>query len=244
MLYLNRLTGLTFACLLLVSNLVTADVYEEQDRFESFNRVMFDFNDSADKYLVKPVAQAYKFITPKLVNEGVTNFFNNLGDVETFANSLLQAKLNNAMITLYRVIYNSSFGLGGLIDVATHFGLKNNQEDFGQTLAYWGYENSSYLMLPFLGPSTVRDLTGRAIDIVYDPLLYFDQLSDDVRWLSLGVELVDKRADLLGAENLLLGMDRYQFVRSAYFQNREFLIKDGEIDDPFANESFEDFEDF
>lgn len=244
MLTLKRLT----ACMMIVASfgasLTQADVYAEQDRFESFNRVMFDFNDGADRYVVKPVAEAYKFVTPKLVNEGISNFFSNLGDIETFANSLLQAKFHNAIVALNRVIYNTTFGLGGLFDVATSFGLKSNDEDFGQTLAYWGYENSTYLMLPFLGPSTFRDLTGRVVDMSYEPLQYIDEIHDDTRWIALGIKVIDKRADLLGAEHLLVGMDRYQFVRSAYFQNREFLIKDGDIGDPFANESFEEFDDF
>ncbi len=218
--------------------------YEEQDRFESFNRAMFSFNEQADKYVMKPVAQAYKFVTPKIVNEGITNIFKNLDDVETFANSLLQAKFHNAIVTLNRIIYNTTFGLGGFFDVATAFGLQNDEEDFGQTLAVWGYESSSYLVLPFLGPSTVRDLGGRFVDSYFEPLQYFDEVHRDAIILSQAVKFVDLRADLLGAENLLLGTDRYQFVRSAYYQNREFLIKDGEISDPFANEDFDDFEDF
>ena len=131
-----------------------------------------------------------------------------------------------------------------MFDVATSFGLKNNEEDFGQTLGYWGYENSTYLMLPFIGPSTVRDLTGRLVDTQFHPLLYVDDIHRDAIYLATGVELLDKRADLLGAENLLFGTDRYRFIRSAFYQNREFLINDGAVDDPFADESFDDYEDF
>jgi len=223
---------------------VQAQQYEEYDRFESFNRAMFSFNEQADKYILKPVAQGYKFVTPKIVNEGITNIFNNLGDVETFANSLLQAKFHNAVVTLNRIIYNTTFGLGGFFDVATSFGLQNDEEDFGQTLAVWGYETSSYLVIPLLGPSTFRDFGGRVVDSYFDPLRYIDDVDDDAVGVSLVIKVVDKRADLLGAENLLLGTDRYNFVRSAFYQNREFLINDGEVNDPFASEDFEDYEDF
>lgn len=218
--------------------------YEELDPIEGFNRVMFSFNEQADKYLLKPVAQAYKFITPDIVNRGITNFFNNLDEVETFVNSLLQGKFHNATVTLNRLIYNTTFGLGGFFDVATGFGLQNDEEDFGQTLAVWGYENSSYLVLPFLGPTTVRDGAARFVDSYFEPLRYVDHMHRDELLLAQGVKIVDKRADLLGGENLFVGTDSYRFVRSAYYQNREFVINDGEVNDPFAEEDFESYEDF
>ena len=228
-----------------LSSVVSAEQsYEELDYFESVNRVIFEFNDQADQYVLKPAAQAYKFITPKVVDKAITNVFNNLDDVETFANSLFQAKFHNAIVSLNRVIYNTTFGLGGMFDVATSFGLINTEEDFGQTLGYWGYENSTYLMLPFLGPSTVRDLSGRVVDRTFEPLQYIDDIHDDTIYLATGIKLLDKRADLLGAENLLFGSDRYSFIRSAYYQNRDFLINDGEIDDPFSDEEYDDYEDF
>lgn len=216
----------------------------ELDRFESFNRAMFSFNDTADAYVLKPVAKAYRFVTPGFVDEGISNFFNNLDDVETFANSLLQGKFHNATVTLNRIIYNTIFGLAGFIDVATSFGLHNDEEDFGQTLAAWGYENSSYLVLPLLGPATIRDAAGMAVDTVFEPLQYIDDVSDEQRRIATVVKLIDKRADLLSAENLLLGDDRYAFMRNAFLQNREFLINDGEVEDSFADEDFEDLEGF
>ena len=216
----------------------------EDDPFEGFNRAMFSFNDTADTYVVKPVAKAYRFVTPGFVDEGVTNFFNNLDDVETFVNSLLQGKFHNATVTLNRIIYNSIFGLAGIIDVATGFGLQNDEEDFGQTLAVWGYEESSYLVLPLLGPSTVRDLSGFAVDSFFEPLQYVDQVTDEQRLLATGLKLVDKRADLLAAENLLVGADRYSFLRNAFLQNREFLIKDGDVEDSFSDDDFEDLDGF
>jgi len=228
----------------LYSPFSTAETYEELDYFESVNRSIFKFNDQADQYVLKPAAQAYKTITPAIVDKGITNFFRNLGDVETFANSLFQAKFHNAIVTLNRVIYNTTFGLAGFFDVATSFGLINTEEDFGQTLGYWGYENSTYLMLPFLGPSTVRDLSGRVVDSTFEPLQYIDDIHDDTIYLATGIKLLDKRADLLGAENLLFGSDRYSFIRSAYYQNRDFLINDGVVDDPFSDDEYEDYDDF
>lgn len=211
----------------------------ESDHFESMNRAIFSFNDRADEYLVKPAAKVYRYVIPGFFDEGITNIFKNLDDVETFVNSLFQLKFHNAIVTLNRVIYNTTFGLGGFFDVATGFGLKNNEEDFGQTLGYWGYEESTYLVLPFLGPSTVRDFSGRLVDSVFDPLIYNDDIHRDARLMAKGVKLLDLRADLLAAENLQLSQDRYAFFRNAYLQNREYLIKDGVIDDPFSNDNFD-----
>jgi phospholipid-binding lipoprotein MlaA len=217
--------------------------YAKFDRYESYNRFMFRINDSADEYLLRPVAKFYRYITPSLVDEGVTNVFNNLEDVETFVNSLLQAKFHNAIVSLNRVIYNTVFGLGGIFDVATSFGLTAHEEDFGQTLGYWGYEESVYLVLPLLGPSTFRDFTGRIVDTFSDPINYVDEIHQDTQYLMTGLDLLDQRADLLAAENLLFGDDRYAFIRSAYYQNRDFMINDGEVDDPFSDDDY-DYDDF
>jgi phospholipid-binding lipoprotein MlaA len=211
----------------------------ESDRFESMNRAIFKFNDNADEYLVKPVAKVYRYVTPNFVDKGITNIFKNLDDIETLINSLFQLKFHNAVVTLNRVIYNTTFGLGGFFDVATSFGLNNNEEDFGQTLGYWGYEESTYLVLPFLGPSTVRDLSGRVADSTFDPLLYSDAIDRDMRLMATGLKLLDLRADLLAAENLQLSQDRYAFFRNAYLQNRTYLIQDGVIEDSFSNDDID-----
>lgn len=214
--------------------------FAEADRFEGFNRAMFGFNEGLDKYILKPVAKTYRFVTPAPVDQGITNFFNNLDDVETFANSLLQGKFHNAIVTLNRIIWNTSVGLLGFFDVATSFGLQNEEEDFGQTLAVWGYEDSSYIVLPFLGPSTVRDFAGTAVDGLYfDALDYVDEINDDERLMLMGLKIVDLRADLIPAENLMAGGDKYLFLRNAYLQNRNFLIKDGEVEDNFSDDDFE-----
>ncbi len=213
------------------------------DRIESFNRMVFSFNDRADQYLLKPVAKTYRFITPGIVDKGITNFFNNLDDIETFINSIFQFKFHNAIVTLNRVIYNTTFGLGGFFDVATGFGLNNDEEDFGQTLGYWGYEESTYLVLPFLGPSTVRDFSGIVIDSFLDPIAYEEDIHRDTRLAATGLKIVDLRADLLAAENLQLSSDRYAFIRNAFLQNRNYMINDGVVDDPFANDeiNYDDF---
>lgn len=211
----------------------------ESDRIEGFNRFVFSFNDRADQYILKPVAKVYRYVTPDFVDEGVTNIFKNLDDVETFVNSIFQLKFHNAIVSLNRVIYNTTFGLGGFFDVATSFGLQNEEEDFGQTLGYWGYEESTYLVLPILGPSTVRDFSGRLVDTAFDPLAYNDDIHRDTKILANGLKLVDLRADLLAAENLQLFQDRYAFIRNAYLQNRDYLIKDGVVEDPFSNDDID-----
>ncbi|MFT6910360.1 MAG: phospholipid-binding lipoprotein MlaA [Oleiphilaceae bacterium] len=211
----------------------------ESDRIESVNRFVFKFNDKADQYIVKPVAKVYRYVTPVFVDRGITNIFQNLDDVETFVNSLFQFKFHNAIVTLNRIIYNTTFGLGGFFDVATTFGLYNHEEDFGQTLGYWGYQESTYLVLPFLGPSTVRDFSGRFVDAAFDPLVYSDDIHRDKRLLAKGLKLIDLRADLLAAENLQLSDDRYAFFRNAYLQNRDYLIKDGVIEDSFTNDGID-----
>lgn len=231
--------------LVLASGWASADApqFEESDPLESWNRFVFSFNDRADRYVLKPVAEGYRYITPKVVNEGISNFFSNISDVRTIGNSLLQGKLHNAVVALNRVIYNTSFGVLGLIDVSTGFGLRADDEDFGQTLGVWGWEESSYLMLPILGPSTVRDLGGRFADGWSESRLT-DDVHEDALITAQVLKVVDMRADLLGAENLLLDTDRYTFIRNAFMQNRDYLINDGVVDDPFADESFDDYEDF
>lgn len=235
---MNKEKGFFLALLLimLTSFSVSANEDEDVDPYEGFNRAMFSFNEQLDTYLFKPVAQAYEFLMPSFLNQGVTNVFNNLDDVETLANSILQGKFHNAVVTLNRVIWNTTFGLAGLIDVATYFELRNDEEDFGQTLAVWGYESSAYVVWPFFGPSTIRDTFGRAGDAYTEPLNYVDGLSSEERIAIQALKYTDLRADLLSVEGLVTGNDPYIFIRNAYLQNREFLIRDGAVEDDFASE--------
>lgn len=208
------------------------------DPYESWNRKVYRFNETVDRWLLKPVARTYRDLTPDLVDKGVTNFFNNLTEVRNFFNSVLQLKGESAVVALGRFTYNTVFGLGGLIDVATAFDLPERPEDFGQTLGYWGLDSGPYLMLPLLGPSTPRDFGGLLTDSFAFPSAWDEVHSPDV-YYARGLQVVDKRADLIPAEGLVSG-DPYIFVRNAYLQRRQFLINDGKVEhDPFADD--EDF---
>ncbi len=202
---------------------VAADV--EVDPWEGFNRTMFSFNDGLDTYALKPVSQGYKAIMPDIAETGVSNFFGNLADVGTLLNNLLQGKFSNATQDFARIAFNSTFGLAGLIDVATPMGIEKHDEDFGQTFGYWGVESGPYLVLPFFGPTTVRDGIGRVPDYLVDPVR---QLDDNGARNALYVtRIIDDRAQLLEAEKLISG-DKYTFVRDAYLQKRAFSIVDGD----------------
>ena len=202
----------------------------EEDPWESFNRPIFRFNDTVDTYALKPIAQGYRAVTPQFLEDGVHNVFGNIGDVGNLANNLLQGKLHNAGVDTGRLIFNTTFGLLGFFDVAKHMGLRKNDEDFGQTLGVWGLNSGPYLVIPFLGPSTVRDAGGRIPDSFLAPYGYMDHVP--TRNVTRGVQVVDTRAKLLQAERLISG-DKYIFIRNAYLQNREFKVKDGQVEDDF-----------
>lgn len=202
----------------------------EDDPWEGFNRPIFRFNDTVDTYALKPIAQGYRAVTPQFVEDGVHNVFGNIGDVGNLANNLLQGKLHNAGVDTSRLIFNTTFGLLGFFDVAKHMGLQKSDEDFGQTLGVWGLDSGPYLVIPFLGPSTVRDAAGLVPDSFVQPYPYMDHVP--TRNVTRGVEVIDTRANLLQAERLISG-DKYIFIRNAYLQNREFKVKDGEVEDDF-----------
>ncbi len=208
---------------------------DPKDPYENWNRKVFGFNEFLDDWFLRPVAKAYRFVTPDIVDRGLTNFFNNLDEVRNFANSILQLKGESAVVAAGRFTYNTVFGLGGLIDVGTAFGLPERPEDFGQTLGYWGVGSGPYLMMPFLGPSTPRRLAGMGTDGWVLPSAW-DEVGSPEEYYLRGLELVDKRADLIPAESFISG-DRYTFVRNAYLQRREFLVQDGKVqNDPFASD--------
>lgn len=201
---------------------------DPRDPFEGYNRSMFAFNDALDRNVLKPVATTYADYLPEFVRIGVNNFFGNLGDVWTAVNNYLQLKPVPATQDVARVIFNTTFGLAGLIDFATPMGLPKHEEDFGQTLAVWGVKSGPYLVLPFFGASTVRDGLAKPVDLYADPLNQFD--SEAFRNGGRVLRVVDTRAELLGASTLLedVALDRYQFLRDAYLQRREWRIRDGE----------------
>jgi len=195
---------------------------------EPFNRKVYAFNDGLDKAVLKPVAKGYVAVVPGIARRGVTNFFNNLGVLVTTLNDALQLKGTKVPVDIARFLTNIFFGLGGLIDVATELKIEYRKEDFGQTLGYWGVGSGPYLVLPFFGPSSTRDAPGLAVDFVTSPLYYWDA-DWEVRWAVYGLDVVNTRANLLGAEKFLdtAAMDRYSFLRDTYLQRREYLIHDG-----------------
>ena len=221
------LRGLLFAGVMaigLAQPVYADEVAADVDPWQGFNRAMFSFNDTLDTYALKPVAQGYKAVMPDIAETGVSNFFDNLADIGTMINNLLQGKFENAAQDLARVSFNSTFGLAGLIDVATPMGIEKHDEDFGQTLGYWGVGSGPYLVVPFFGPTTVRDGLGKIPDTLVDPVYHLDD--NGARNAMYLTRVIDTRARLLASEKLISG-DKYTFIRDAYLQKREFAINDG-----------------
>ena len=207
-----------------------ANAATEDDPWEGFNRVVFKFNDTLDTYALKPIAQGYQFITPQFLEDGIHNMYRNVGDVRNLANTVLQVKPHAAGVDTARLLMNTIVGVGGFFDVGTKMGLQRNDEDFGQTLGYWGLSSGPYLVLPLLGPSTVRDALGIYPDSYAEPYRYMHDVS--ARNTVAGMKIIDARANLLSAEKLITG-DKYIFIRNAYLQSREFKVKDGQVVDDF-----------
>jgi len=205
----------------------------EVDPWEGFNRPVFSFNEGLDTYAVKPLAQGYRYVTPDIAERGVSNFFDNLGDVRNLLNNLLQFKFEAAGQSFARLTFNSTFGLFGLIDVATPMGIERKPEDFGQTLGYWGVPSGPYLVLPFFGPSNPRDGVSIFADAAVDPVRQVGDTSD--RNALYGLRLVDTRSRLLQAEQIISG-DKYSFIRDAYMQRREYQINDQAVDVDYKND--------
>lgn len=200
-----------------------------RDPYEGFNRKVFAFNESLDKAVLKPVAKGYEKVLPQFARSGVTHFFDNLGMVVTTFNDAVQLKGEKVPVDILRFVTNLTFGLFGLIDVATELEIEKRNEDFGQSLGYWGVGSGPYIVLPFLGPSTVRDGGGRAVDFFVSPYYYSLEDEPGVQWGLLAVNTVSTRANLLKAERILeeTGVERYAFLRDVYLQRREYLIHDG-----------------
>jgi phospholipid-binding lipoprotein MlaA len=203
---------------------------DPRDPWEHFNRSMFVFNDKLDHAIARPVAKAYVKVTPRFVRTGISNAVSNLGTLTTVVNDALQGKVAQAGRDSARFLLNSTLGVGGLFDPATAAGLENNDEDFGQTLGKWGVKSGPYVMLPFLGPSTVRDTIARIPDQFTDPVNYLED--DSTRYTIVAIEFVDLRAGLLDLDaQLERSYDRYAFVRNAWLQRREFKVTDGNVPD-------------
>lgn len=199
---------------------------QADDPLQPVNRVTFQFNQKADHYVIRPIAQGYQKATPQFVRTGVTNFFNNLFYPQTIVNDFLQAKFERGGKDIGRLLVNSTFGILGVFDVAKYWGMPKHDEDFGQTLGYWGVQPGWYLVLPLLGPSDVRDGVGMAADLPLDPLFYSNDST--VTWSLFGLYAVNTRAMLLKADQFIQNaLDPYLFVRDAYLQHRRSQVYDG-----------------
>ena len=217
----------------------TTDANKNVDPWQGYNRGMFAFNMKADKYLLKPIAKAYVRLTPGFFRSGVDNALSNVMEVPSAFNGLLQGNISSAAHDTGRLLVNTTLGIAGLFDVAQHMGLKDsNNEDFGQTLAVWGVKPGPYVVLPFLGPSTLRDTTALPVDWYTDPKTYIDHVptSNTVR----AVSVINTRANFLPLEKSITG-DKYTFIRDVYLQHREFLIKNGVVEDSFGKDENSDY---
>jgi len=201
---------------------------DPRDPFEPINRATFKFNDGLDRAVLKPVAKGYRKVTPHVVQRGVSNFFDNLDTPRTLINDLLQGKFKATLNDTGRLLLNTTLGLGGLLDPATDAGLDKNEEDFGQTFGKWGIHSGPYIVIPFLGPSTLRDGIGRIPDHYAGPLTYVHE--DKIYYSLYGLSVIDERARLLDVEKSIGDTyDRYAFIRNAYLQRREYQVRDGDV---------------
>jgi phospholipid-binding lipoprotein MlaA len=213
----------------LLSGCATGPNANPADPLEPYNRSMSTFNENVDKAVLKPVATAYRDVTPQPLRTGVTNFFANLGDAWSFVNNVLQFKGREAFDSLVRLSVNTVFGLGGVLDVASEAGIDRHKQDFGLTLGHWGVPTGPYLVLPLLGPSTVRDASARVLDSKFGSTqLTFREPRDRNAALALGS--VQTRVSLLNASRVLdeVALDKYTFLRDAYLARRRSQVYDGE----------------
>lgn len=229
---MTKYFGFLLLIALLASGCATSPEYtaDERDPWQGFNRKVYSFNDALDQMFLVPAATTYRGITPDFAEQGVSNFFSNLGDLGVAFNNTLQFKFLDAASDIGRIIVNSTIGLLGFIDVASHMGLEKHDEDFGQTLGYWGMGTGPYVMLPFFGPSNLRDGPGKVVDTIVYPPNWADIKTSERNGL-FALKLVSTRAELMQLEEKAeeLSRDRYVFIRDAYLDRREFLVNDGEI---------------
>lgn len=221
----------------------------DPDPWEGFNRKVFAFNETVDKYVAKPLAEGYQYVTPQPVDDSVTHFFSNIGELLVIANDVGQLKLGQAASDTARFLVNTTVGFFGVFDVASHIGLEKHNEDFGQTLGYWGVGSGPYLVLPILGPSTLRDSSGLLFDYEYGYGISDVAATTAQSYSGYALYGIDLRADLIASEGLISG-DKYTFLRSFYLQRREYLINDGKVQasfdddwDSFGDEEEEDWGD-
>jgi phospholipid-binding lipoprotein MlaA len=231
---IRRVAALAAAMLLASGCATTGSAPDPRDPLEPMNRAVFEFNDGLDRALIKPTAEAYRFVTPQIVRTGVTNFFGNLQDIWIGTNQLLQGKVENWINDWARVLFNSTFGAAGLVDIASEMRLEKHDEDFGQTLGVWGFQPGAYVVLPIFGPSSVRDAAGFAVDFYMYPTFWILRNIRPEHWVSwrnslAGLAFINNRTNALAVTDVLeqAALDRYTYVRSAYFQRRLNQVYDG-----------------
>jgi phospholipid-binding lipoprotein MlaA len=220
-----------------------ATAVSQKDPWEGYNRWMFNVNTTVDRVTLKPLAKGFKAVAPKFVQSGYANLFSNIAEPWTFANAVLQGKSDSSFRTLGRFLINSTVGLGGLFNVADRWGVKQDKEDFGQTLAVWGVPSGPYLMLPAFGPSNPRDLVGRVVKIVYEPinLVITKEVGSLAGYGETGADFFNTRVGLLSTADPILEKsdDPYITTRSAWYQNRLYNILDGNVPTKAGDDAFE-----
>lgn len=219
------LAGLMAATVLISPAQAETPTAESSDGLSGYNRVVFRFNDFLDRNILKPVAELYNKLVPPPLHKGISNFFSNIDNIPTLVNDVLQLKIAQAANDAWRLTINSTVGIVGLIDVGSRMGLKAHHEDFGLTLARWGYKNSNYFVVPFFGPGTIRDIMGWPIDYFFFSV--YPYISNDVvRYSIYGLGVVDRRSNLLQYNEVFeqVAVDRYAFMRDAYLQHRKYQI--------------------
>jgi phospholipid-binding lipoprotein MlaA len=218
---------LALSLLVLASGCATTTSNNPRDPWESYNRPVYEFNETVDRAVLKPVAQGYVKVVPGFARTGVNNFFGNINDLSTGLNNFLQGKPAQGASDLGRLVVNSVIGIFGLFDVATPMGLEKHNEDFGQTLGVWGVPPGPYFVIPLFGPSTARDAPARIVDPQYAWGRYVDK--NVAEWLLPVTDIIRTRANLLQAERVLddAAIDRYSFLRDAWLQRRQSQVYDG-----------------
>jgi phospholipid-binding lipoprotein MlaA len=235
---LGREVGLRAGPVLVCLGLIMAPsvtVAAEYDPWEPVNLKVHGFNERLDAIVLRPAAETYNRIMPPLARRGVSNFFSNINDITVLLNNILQLKIVNAASDTGRIVLNTTLGIGGLIDVASAAGLRKNNEDFGQTLGYWGVGAGPYVVLPLFGPSTLRDSFGLVADTVTNPVNHHDEPA--VRNSAFVLYQLDRRVAALAVDSMMMG-DPYIFTREAYLQQRQYLVSDGEVQDQWDDDDW------
>jgi len=229
-----------FNSILIILSFICFNIFSDEvsDPFENLNRNIYEFNEKVDQIVLKPTATLYSNITPTFLKKGISNFFDNLNEIDNSFNQLLQGKPLKSVNDLSRFIINTSLGFGGLIDVASEFGLVEHDEDFGQTLAVWGFGEGPYLMLPFLGPSNGRDIFSRPVTSFFEGTFHMDNANVTISLTAL--DAIETREKLLQIESLISG-DEYTFIKDSYSQSRTYEINDGLVEEDSFVDEMDDF---